>query len=149
MCSQHFFLARFSISSTGAPIPIKKGRPTSILRSRISWRTYLGQRVVFSFLQCAFFSALFPSVSFRQFLGGPRLVNPTRQYCVTQLYHLGMEEPRPCFVCATATKLTCGCKKANYCSSQCQKADWHQFLCYAWKFKGCIPRSKSRSEKMN
>ena len=45
-----------------------------------------------------------------------------------------MEEPRPCLVCATPTKLTCGCKKANYCSPQCQKADWHQFLCHAWKF---------------
>ena len=89
---------------------------------------------MFSFLQCAFFLALFPSVIFRQFLGGRCLVNPTRQYWVTQSYHLGMEEPQPCIVCATATKLTCGCKKANYCSPQCQKADWHQFLCYAWKF---------------
>ena len=107
------------------------------------------KEVVFSFLQCAFFFALFPSVSFRQFLGGPCLVNPTRQYWVTQLYHLGMEDPRPCLVCATPTKLTCGCRKANYCSTQCQKADWHQFLCYAWKFKGCIPRFKDRSEQVN
>ena len=36
------------------------------------------KEVVFSFLQCAFFFALFPSVSFRQFLGGRCLVNPTR-----------------------------------------------------------------------
>ena len=44
MCSGHFLCARFSISSTGAPIPIKKGRPPNILRSGTSWRTYLGQR---------------------------------------------------------------------------------------------------------
>ena len=44
MCSGQFLCARFSISSTGAPIPIKKGRLPNILRSRTSWRTYLGQR---------------------------------------------------------------------------------------------------------
>ena len=44
MCSEHFLCARFSISSTGARIPIQKGKSPNILRSRTSWRTYLGQR---------------------------------------------------------------------------------------------------------
>ena len=44
VCSEHFLCARFSISSTGARIPIQKGKSPNILRSRTSWRTYLGQR---------------------------------------------------------------------------------------------------------